>query len=102
MPVRTCEPEELLSEGEGAIDISTGWLHRRIPVAVVVTVAVRGIRTTFGSPLYRDHVPVGDDFGRAGIACSGRHLHGQDEQTRMGQGSHTFNPVFGATRLQSL
>lgn len=56
------EPEELLAEAKSLDDMpAVGWLHGT-PIAVKDLVSVRGIRTTFGSPLYRDHVADKDDL----------------------------------------
>ncbi len=38
-----------------------GWLHG-LPIAVKDLLAVKGLRTTYGSPLFTDHVPISDDL----------------------------------------
>ena len=59
------DPDTLLAEAAQADAAPRGgWLHG-IPMAVKDLVATRGIRTTWGSPLYADHVPQADDL----LAC---------------------------------
>jgi amidase len=74
-----------------------GWLHG-LPVAVKDLVAVRGIRTTWGSPIHADHVPDADDLVAARLRAAGAILIGKTNTPEWGQGSHSFNPVFGVTR----
>ena len=59
---------------------------------------VAGVRTTYGSPLFVDHVPVlshpiVDLLVEAGTVCVGK-----TNTPEFGAGSHTFNPVHGLTR----
>lgn len=74
-----------------------GPLHG-LPIAHKDLVNTAGIRTTFGSPLFKDHVPTKDDMiveycRRAGAICLGK-----TNTPEFGAGSQTFNNVFGATR----
>lgn len=93
------EPEELLAEAKALDDEpgGRGWLHG-IPMAVKDLVSVRGIRTTFGSPLHGDHVPDTDDLVAERLRAAGAIFTGKTNTPEWGQGSHTFNPVFGVTR----
>ena len=74
-----------------------GWLHG-IPMAVKDRVAVQGIRTTWGSPLHADHVPLEDDLLAARMRAAGAIFIGKSNTPEWGHGSHSFNPVFGVTR----
>ena len=74
-----------------------GWLHG-IPMAVKDLVAVKGIRTTWGSPLHADHVPLEDDLLAARMRAAGAIFIGKSNTPEWGHGSHSFNPVFGVTR----
>jgi amidase len=61
------------------------------------TLATTGIRTTLGSPLLADQVPTRSDLiierlWGAGVICTGK-----NNVPEFAAGSHTFNPVFGAT-----
>lgn len=74
-----------------------GWLHG-LPLAVKDLVAVKGIRTTWGSPLFADHVPVKDDLLAARMRAAGAIFIGKTNTPEWGHGSHSFNPVHGVTR----
>ena len=69
-----------------------------LPIAHKDLVQTRGIRTTFGSPLYRDFVPERDDLIVERIRAAGAICLGKTNTPELGAGSQTFNPVFGATR----
>ena len=73
-----------------------GPLHG-LPVAHKDLVNTKGIRTTFGSPVFRDFVPTTDDLIVERIRSAGAILLGKTNTPEFGAGSQTFNPVFGAT-----
>ena len=73
-----------------------GPLHG-LPIAVKDLVNVRGIRSTMGSPVFADHVPEADDIIAARMRAAGAILIGKTNVPEFGLGSHTFNPVYGAT-----
>ena len=58
----------------------------------------KGIRTTFGSPIYRDFVPDTDAVIVERLRAAGAITIGKTNTPEFGAGSQTFNPVFGATR----
>jgi len=74
-----------------------GWLHG-IPMAVKDLVAVQGIRTTWGSPIFADHVPVADDLLAMRMRRAGAIFIGKTNTPEWGHGSHSFNTVHGVTR----
>lgn len=74
-----------------------GWLHG-VPVAVKDLVAVRGVRSTWGSPIFADHVPEVDDGIARRMREAGAIIIGKTNTPEYGLGSHSTNPVFGATR----
>jgi len=74
-----------------------GLLHG-LPVAHKDLLETRGIRTTFGSPLYKDYVPTEDDIVVERIRRAGAITIGKTNTPEFGAGSQTFNTVFGATR----
>ena len=74
-----------------------GPLHG-LPVAVKDLTLTRGIRTTFGSPIYRDFVPDEDALYVERLRAAGAIIIGKTNTPEFGAGSQTFNPVFGATR----
>jgi amidase len=69
-----------------------------LPIAHKDLVLTRGIRTTFGSPLYADHVPDEDDLIVERLRAAGAVCIGKTNTPEFGAGSQTFNRVFGATR----
>jgi amidase len=57
-----------------------------------------GLRTTFGSPIFADHVPARDAPIVARLRAAGAVLVGKSNTPEFAAGSQTFNPVLGATR----
>ncbi len=74
-----------------------GPLHG-LPVAHKDLFETRGIRTTFGSPLYKDYIPTQDDIVVDRMRRAGAITIGKTNTPEFGSGSQTFNSVFGATR----
>jgi amidase len=74
-----------------------GVLHG-LPIAHKDLVDTAGIRTTFGSPFYRDNVPTRDALFVTRAAAAGAITCGKTNTPEFGAGSQTFNTVFGATR----
>ncbi|MBI2189584.1 MAG: amidase [Acidobacteria bacterium] len=74
-----------------------GVLHG-LPVAHKDLVDTAGIRTTRGSPFFRDHVPTRDALIVTRIRAAGAITCGKTNTPEFGAGSQTFNAVFGATR----
>ena len=60
--------------------------------------AIKGLRTTWGSPIYANHVPSHDDMLPRRLRAAGAILIGKTNTPEMGLGSQTFNPVYGATQ----
>jgi amidase len=76
---------------------SRGVLHG-LPIAVKDLADTAGIRTTYGSPLYANHVPDADAPHVALLKAAGAIIIGKTNTPEFGAGSQTFNPVFGVTR----
>ncbi|MBF9047389.1 amidase [Rhodobacterales bacterium LSUCC0031] len=74
-----------------------GWLHG-IPVAVKDLVGVQGVRSTWGSPILKGNVPLVDDGLARRLRAAGAIIIGKTNVPAFGLGSHTVNPVYGATR----
>lgn len=73
-----------------------GALHG-LPVAVKDSEPVRGMRTTWGSLLYKDHVPEADDPPVARIRAAGGIPFAKTNLPEFGAGANTVNRVFGPT-----
>jgi amidase len=74
-----------------------GPLHG-LPVAHKDLLETRGIRTTFGSPIYKDFIPDEDNLVVQRMQRAGAIVVGKTNTPEFGAGSQTFNSVFGATR----
>jgi len=74
-----------------------GPLHG-MPIAVKDLVNVAGVVSTHGSPHFANTVPDSDDLIAARMRAAGAILIGKTNVPEFGLGSHTFNPVYGATR----
>ncbi len=85
------EKDVLLARG-----VREGWLHG-IPQAIKDLAPTRGLRTTLGSPLHRDSVPLRDAEFVQRVKRSGAILVGKTNTAEFGLGSQTYNPVFGTT-----
>src|SRR4051812_33970633 len=84
--------DEAISRGD-----KLGPLHG-LPIAHKDLVETKGIRTTFGSPIYRDFVPDFSDLIVERLQGAGAITIGKTNTPEFGAGSQTFNTVFGATR----
>ena len=78
-------------------DEAPGALHG-LPMAIKDLEDTAGMRTTYGSPIYRDHVPAADTLMVTRLRRAGAIVVGKTNTPEFGAGSQTFNPVFGATR----
>jgi amidase len=74
-----------------------GVLHG-IPHAVKDLQPVKGIRTTQGSPIFKDFVPASDSLMVERLRRAGALFIGKTNTPEFGLGSHTFNPIYGPTR----
>ncbi|WP_232829282.1 amidase [Tropicimonas sp. IMCC34043] len=92
------DADDLLAEARAADAAPRkGWLHG-IPMAVKDLVQTAGIRTTMGSPIYAETVPVADEGLARRLRAAGAILIGKTNVPEFGLGSHSINPVFGPTR----
>ena len=69
-----------------------------VPVSIKDLYATKGIRTTWGSLIYKDHVPDEDDLVVQRLKAAGAIVIGKTNSPEFGAGGNTFNAVFGATR----
>jgi amidase len=90
--VQAAAADEAMARGRPA-----GLLHG-LPVAHKDLVDTAGVRTTYGSPLFADHVPERDALVVQRMTHAGAISLGKTNVPEFGAGSHTVNPVFGATR----
>jgi len=74
-----------------------GLLHG-LPIGIKDITPTAGIRTTFGSPLFRDHVPDQDAEVVRRLKRAGAIILAKTNTPEFAAGANTVNPVFGATR----
>ena len=98
----TLRPEEALREAKRVdasmrrASSSAGPLAG-LPIAYKDVVPTKGIRTTFGSRVYADHVPTEDHVLVERLSRAGAITLGKTNTPEFAAGSQTFNAVFGAT-----
>lgn len=69
-----------------------------LPVPIKDLTAVKGVRTTLGSPIFRDNVPETSDILVTHLEQNGAIVYAKSNTPEFGAGANTFNEVFGATR----
>src|SRR5256712_140457 len=69
-----------------------------LPVGIKDVTPVAGLRTTYGSPLYKDHVPTEDALVVRRLRAAGAVILGKTNCPEFAAGGNTFNDVFGRTR----
>jgi amidase len=94
-------PEKALAQADAADEAlargaDVGPLHG-LPIAHKDLVLTKGIRTTFGSPIFKDFVPDQDEIIVERLRAAGAITLGKTNTPEFGAGSQTFNPVFGET-----
>ncbi len=75
----------------------SGWLHG-MPIAIKDLANAAGLPTSMGSPLFAGQVAETDDLIVARLRTAGAIIIGKTNTPEFGLGSHTVNPVHGATR----
>ncbi|WP_085522747.1 amidase [Tuberibacillus sp. Marseille-P3662] len=80
-----------------AAGIDVGPLHG-LPMAHKDTHATAGIPTTYGSPVFRDHIPEQNDLIIERLKGAGAITVGKTNVPEFAAGAHTYNSVFGTTK----
>jgi amidase len=68
-----------------------------LPIGIKDLQETEGLRTTFGSPIFRDHVPTADERIVAAVRAAGAIVLGKTNTPEFGAGANTRNAVYGAT-----
>ncbi len=84
--------ERIVEAGHGL-----SWLGG-LPIAVKDLNDVAGVKTTYGSPLFADHVPDRSDIMVDTLERNGAIVIAKANAPEFGHGATTFNEVFGKTR----
>lgn len=83
--------DQALARGE-----SWGALHG-VPFTIKDLTATAGVRTTYGSLIYQDHVPQKDEICVARLRAAGGILIGKTNTPEFGMGAHCTNALYGPT-----
>jgi Asp-tRNA(Asn)/Glu-tRNA(Gln) amidotransferase A subunit family amidase len=73
-----------------------GPLHG-LPVGIKDLNETKGLRTTWGSLIYKDHVPTRDDSTAAAVRAAGGIIFAKTNTPEFGAGANSRNAVYGAT-----
>jgi len=68
-----------------------------LPVPIKDLTNVAGVRTTQGSPIYKDTVPAQSDILVERLESNGATIYAKSNTPEFGAGANTFNEVFGPT-----
>jgi amidase len=69
-----------------------------LPVPIKDLADVAGVRSTQGSPIFKDRVPDVSDILVTHLEANGGVVYAMSNTPEFGAGAHTFNEVFGVTR----
>ena len=69
-----------------------------LPVPIKDLTDVAGVRTTYGSPIFRDHVPEHSNVLVETLEAEGAIVYAKSNTPEFGAGASTFNKVFATTR----
>lgn len=73
-----------------------GPLHG-LPVGIKDLEETKGLRTTWGSPIFANHIPDRDEAMVANLRAAGAIVMGKTNTPEFGAGANTRNIVYGAT-----
>lgn len=90
--------DDILADAKAAdAAANKGPLHG-LPFAIKDLAEAKGVRSTFGSPIFADNIPTADSLMVARIRAAGAIIIGKTNTPEFGLGSHSYNPVYGVTR----
>lgn len=87
---------QLMNRQRQGAEGEAGWLAG-LPVSIKDLVDVAGVRTTYGSPIFRGHVPTKSHPLVERIERKGGIVIAKSNTPEFGAGGSTFNEVFGRT-----
>ncbi len=85
--------KELMKKPVGGRGLLAG-----MPVPIKDLMNVEGVKTTQGSPIYKDNIPARSDLLVEHLETNGAVIYAKSNTPEFGAGANTFNEVFGATR----
>jgi amidase len=89
--------QRLINGADREAEGEAGWLAG-LPVAIKDLTDVAGVRTTYGSPIFRDHVPMRSHPVVERVERKGGIVIAKSNTPEFGAGGSTFNELFGRTR----
>ena len=69
-----------------------------LPLLVKDLTEVKGVRTTYGSPIFADNIPACSNYLVEKLESNGAIVIGKSNTPEFGAGANTYNAVFGVTR----
>ena len=97
LPEAALKEAKRLDKKPGPLPGKRGALLAGLPIAYKDMLDTRAIRTTYGSPIHADHVPLADHALVERLKAAGAITLGKTNTPEFAAGSQTFNPVFGRT-----
>ncbi len=85
--------KELMKKPVGGRGLLAG-----MPLPIKDLTAVEGVRTTQGSPIFKDTISARSDIVVERLESNGALIYAKSNTPEFGAGANTFNEVFGATR----
>ncbi|QEW19398.1 Glutamyl-tRNA(Gln) amidotransferase subunit A [Marinibacterium anthonyi] len=95
--VSMADPGALMDQARAADKAGLKGALAGLPIAIKDLANARGFETSMGSPLFKGTVAPKDDIMVARLRAAGAIVIGKTNTPEFGLGSHTFNPVHGAT-----
>lgn len=77
--------------------VSERGLLAGMPVPIKDLTDVAGVKTTQGSPIFKDHVAAKSNIVVENLEANGAIVYAKSNTPEFGAGAQTFNEVFGAT-----
>jgi len=91
------DAEEVLAEARAADEGPARGVLHGLPLAIKDLADARGLPTSKGSPAFAGRIAQSDAPHVARLRAAGAIVIGKTNTPEFGLGSHTFNPVHGAT-----
>lgn len=98
LPTLCFERARRRAEALAARAVEERGLLAGLPVPIKDLTDVAGVRTTYGSPVYADHVPDRSDLLVERLEAEGAIVYAKSNTPEFGAGAQTFNEVFPPTR----
>ncbi len=85
-----------IKPGQQRSDLPSGYLYG-LPILVKDLTEVEGVKTTYGSPIFKDNVPTYSNYLVETLEKNGAIVIGKTNTPEFGAGGNTFNEVFAPT-----